>query len=285
MDTERASQEYRNAAILKFVERSTFFLVPGKQSDPVASGSSAVPVLTPAGHVALVTAWHVARGAQDTPHRLGGPSCGLGVQDVVRGILPGPARLRGGDAPAGCEESVDVALVLLSEAAQLAVRDSAVNLDAIALDDEIDPDNDLVVLSGYPFHWSEAPTRAPTSRRFSHMFYLTRSRGKDACGRLLLEWGAATVRPLGTPAPTAVSSEQPQNIGVPGGISGGAVWRFRRAQNDGLWSPASDGQIIGVPMAWDTVNTEIAESCCLWRDWLVESVTKIDEHYASGRGT
>lgn len=279
MDSEQAKQDHARAAIGEFVQRPAVFLVPGSSTDAPTTVASGVALRTPGGVVTVLTAWHVAKDAQDTAHRLGYRGCDPGLNDVVRGIIPGPAR-----EVTGCEETVDVALLLVSDDAQRVLRSMAVVMANIASDDDVDDDKDVVVLSGYPFYLSGTLDGSPKSRGYSHIHYITGVRHRDDCGRLHVSWDEAVVQPGDeVPPHVAVKPGEVFRLGHPGGISGGAVWRFRGAKKEQpIWAPSSDGQIIGVPMAWDGVNTEIAESCCLWRDWLLESVTKIDEHHAVG---
>lgn len=286
MDAEEAKQDHARTAIGEFVQRPAVFLVPGASTDAPTAVASGVALLTPGDIVTVLTAWHVAKDAQNTPHRLGYRGCDPGLNDVVRGIIPGPARERRPEVT-GCEEGVDVALVLVSDDAQRVLRSMAITIENIASDDDVDDNKDVVVLSGYPFYLSGALDSSPKSRGYSHIHHITGVRHRDDCGRLHLSWDDAVVRP-GDEVPPHVDVKPGEvfRLGHPGGISGGAVWRFRGAKKEQpIWAPSSDGQIIGVPMAWDKVSTEIAESCCLWRDWLLESVAKVDERYATGGST
>ena len=126
MDWEQAKQDHARAAIADFVQRPAVFLVPGGAKDPLTEVASGIALLTPGGTVTVLTAWHVAKDAQDAPHRLGYKGCDPGLNDVVRGIIPGPRRELAAGVT-GCEELVDVALLLLSTEAQRVLRSMAVS--------------------------------------------------------------------------------------------------------------------------------------------------------------
>lgn len=284
-DDEEVKQRHARAAISEFVQRAAVYLVPGTDTDAPSEVGSGIAVLTPQGNVTVLTAWHIAKDMESTPHRLGYQATDRGVNDVVRGVIRAPRRSTIAGT-ASCEEDVDVALVLLSNEAQGVLASLAISTDNIATDDVVDPERDVVVLSGYPFYLSGNPPNEPKSRFFSHIHYTTGVHGRDGCGRLLVAWDEAVVEPGDAlPPQVRITPGEIFKLGHPGGISGGAVWRFRGSKKgELLWSATTDGQVIGVPVSWDKTNTEFAESCCLWREWLVESLVKADEQYSLPSG-
>jgi hypothetical protein len=64
----------------------------------------------------------------------------------------------------------------------------------------------------------------------------------------------------------------------PHGISGGALWRFRRSKLEELWPPPSTGALIGVPVSFAReTSTEFVESSSKWRAWFLDTLKVIDQ--------
>jgi len=88
----------------------------------------------------------------------------------------------------------------------------------------------------------------------------------DERGRLRIAWDERVL-----PGGGVIKMPNPE------GISGGAVWRFRRPARDALWSPSSIGRIIGVPVSYaERTHTEFAEPVDKWRMWFLRTLVDID---------
>jgi hypothetical protein len=265
-------QQAARDAIASFVQRPAVFLVPGSKIDAPVQVGSGIAIRTAAGRITVLTAWHVAEATIDTPHRLGYFGCDRGINDAVRGVVPGPARDRG----SVCEEQIDVGLVLLSSEAERILSNLAITFDQIGDDAEVAA-TDVVIMAGYPFYLSFVPSSEPLSRFFAHICYTTGVEGIDIRGRLRIRWDEAITRSCDpTPPHLDVVPGKVFKLGHPGGTSGGAVWRFRGSKKGQLWSPTTDGKVIGVPVAWDTDCIEFAESCVSWRSWLRDALGEVD---------
>ncbi len=162
------------------------------------------------------------------------------------------------------EKPVDVAVVTLRTNLHSRLRPLAAGIEAIASNDETDAD-DVVILAGFPTFLSFPSASDARMHLFATITYITGVSGKDEYGRLKVQWNSAIPYEGGPRLPHLdVQPGKVMQLGSPGGISGGAVWRVRAPGAGKLWSPSSHAKLIGVPVAWDRRETEYAESVSAW---------------------
>ncbi len=244
-------------AVADKVGGSLCFLLPGRRGEIPESAGSGVLIRTRRDHLVVLTAKHVAEDAASQEIRLGYIQCGNTLSDFVRGMELHP------------DPAVDVGLLGVKPSYELILRSLAESIDDVAEDDRVIVEGDWLVLTGFP---AEFIKKQRFEYGFTSVCYTTglTDPPRDESGRFRIEW-SERVTPFGAvPMPH------------PGGISGGALWRFRPVRSDDeLWSPTSRGRLIGIPCSWDCVRTQFAEPTSRWRDWFLEKIEVLDEHLSS----
>ena len=117
-DLNKAARE----AIGDFVARSLVAFVPGDRGEPTSVFRGTL-LVTPAGHIVVLTAKHCVQEVIDGAIRLLWYQCSQAIAGVSGGVARYP------------EADVDVALFALWPDAENTVRRLALQLDAVASDD------------------------------------------------------------------------------------------------------------------------------------------------------
>ncbi len=227
----------------RFVLRSTVYV--GYEADGQFEHGSGTLVATRAGAVALLTAGHVIRDsvAHSYDRRL-----------VVGGHLAWDgekaAAVEINRVGIHCKENVDIAVVLLPTwpdlqkgLAPLAVPRSMI-AEARAVSDE-----QFAVICGFPRQFSRP------GRILGATAYATKFKGADSSA-MSFHWDKALNR-----------SRDLVNLRAGYGVSGGAVWSFRRAIKGEPWTPHTSGSLIGVAHQRTDGQAQLAIPSCNWRAW------------------
>jgi len=266
MSYDAEKQEFARKACSEFCVRTAVLLVPRNDLSGVGSG---ILLRTDQGVPFLLTARHVVEDAEWRPLKLLVPGLGgVEVQDAGTEVQFAPGRTQ--------EKPVDVAIVTLRDDLHDRLRLLAAGIESIATDDAAEPD-DVVILCGFPTYLSFRSPADVRKHLFATITHITGVTGKDEHGRLKVEWNNA-IPHEGSPSfpHLDVQPGKLMQLGSPGGISGGAVWRVRGFRADALWAPSSDAKLIGVPVAWDRRETEYAESVNAWGPWVLETARFLD---------
>jgi hypothetical protein len=162
---------------------------------------------------------------------------------------------------------VDVALVALRADVHDRLRPLAAGVERVAADDTVGCD-DVLFLCGFPAHLSFPAS--PTMHKFTTISYSTGITGKDKHGRLEVYWkDSIPYDDAKVPPHVDMPAGKVSKLGPPRGVSGGGLWRVQGSKKgDLIWSPSSHASLVGVPVAWDTRQTEYAESVNDWGAWL-----------------
>jgi hypothetical protein len=251
MPLDNLNREARTA-ISDYVAQPLVAFVPGARGEP-ADVSSGTLFRTPGGNIVVLTAKHCVDDVIQGPVRL----CWYGRNDSVSGTAA--AVVKHPDA------SVDVAMFALWPDAVRVVRALALTEDGLAGDDDVDPKSDALIVAGVP---AELLVRDGNFRGLWAVNYGTNvaDPARDATGRLRVLWTE-----METPTGNV---EMPR----PHGISGGALWRFRGRDAKGVWSPATTGRFIGVPVSWmERDQVEFVEPVTKWREWVRQTMVDMDE--------
>jgi hypothetical protein len=77
------------------------------------------------------------------------------------------------------------------------------------------------------------------------------------------------------------------DLAHPGGISGGALWRFRKVPKTEVWDPSKLARLIGVASTYlkPPDSIEFCPSVATWGDWFRETVAKIDADSATSNAS
>jgi hypothetical protein len=266
MFTPAEREQFARQACKDFVARTTVLVAPGHDLTVVGSG---VLLRTERGRPFLLTARHLLERAGGwRPLRLAVPGLGgADLGDVGESAFMGPAR---------DPDPVDVAVVTFRETYEARLRPLTAGIDAVGEDDLTDA-SDVVFLVGFPNYLGFRSEADPRVHLVSTLTYFTGVKGRDRHGRLEVAWGQAIPD---ADAPTyphlKVQAGHSMQLGSPGGVSGGALWRVRGSTAGNLWSPSSHAKLIGVPVAWNQRDTEYAESVVAWGSWLRETALVLD---------
>lgn len=251
-DIKRNARSAMNA----FVERSGVFILPGSGRDKPEHVGSGVVLRSDAGVHVVLTAAHVASDAKTRAHRLGYIDGEDVLQDFVAGVV--------------VHDDRDVGLLVIKPDLGNVVAPFAITIQEIAEDDVVE-DRHSLLLTGFPAALVGNRVVNPKVIEFGfrQLAYGTGlgEPARDDRGRLRIAW---TERD--TP-------DGPTKMFPPGGISGGALWRFTAVPDSEIWAPAK-GRIIGIASTWDSESTEFAEPVTAWREWLVEKLRGVDEDFA-----
>lgn len=246
------AQREMEAAMYQFAAQRLVYLIPGTATEKPAFVSSGTPIETAGGNVLVLTARHCARDAVDRQMRVGYHRAERTVDDGVFGVVHHP------------DSSIDVSVLVLHRAARDIVRPLAIDLNLVAAD-EVSPSTDPLMLAGFP-----AALVKHHGKNWFGMGSITYGTGLatpafDETGRYRVDWSGA------------VTSDGVVQLPHPKGISGGALWRFRPAAPDALWSALGSGRLVGIPVAWkEAERVELAEPAAKWRAWLLETAAMVD---------
>ncbi|MGO9828527.1 MAG: hypothetical protein ACLPJH_00175 [Myxococcaceae bacterium] len=267
MSVESELQQFARRAYKDFAAQVTVLLAPG--NDPKNDIGTGILFRTVGGRPFLLSARHVlVREGGWKPLRMMVPGLGsTELFDVGEESFKGPYREG---------EDVDVAVVTLRDEFHARLFPLAATLDAVAEDDVTQP-TDVVFLAGFPTYL--AFPSATDSRKYlvSTLTYITGVKGRDRLGRLEVEWSAATPDPDTPPYPHLdVQPGVQMKLGSPNGISGGGLWRLGGVAAGALWAPATHAKLIGVAVAWNSIDIEYVESVRAWGAWLRDVARRID---------
>ncbi len=250
MDTAIKTESER--AWIELAIRGTAFVVPeGPLAEPARSVGSATILRSPAGHVFLLTARHIAEDFRRGQIWFGYWGCSNAVKTGIAVALVPP------------DEDVDVAVLLLRYKDQRVLETLARSSTEVSQDATV-ANGDYLAISGYPstlVHLDRA-----LGQGFTSLFYncMVDAPMNDDVGRLRVAWGKYDEQLFGQAPPP------------PPGMSGGALWR-RRDPTDLIWSPATAISLVGIQSAWiQDRKVAFVEPTSRWFGWYADSVGRLD---------
>lgn len=218
------------------------------------------------GRVALLTAKHTFDEIEP-PHpfqvgvlEYGQPPLADAIESIVR--FPGEC---------------DVAIAWLQPVAAEKLRHRACPHDCIPLGGVSPVPGDGILLSGFPLKLGLAAVPPPGEtvayQFMGNILYGTEYRGLYEDGKQMFEWSeAVTSREPGLMAAHGIKKGEVFELPHPGGISGGAAWKFERLPGE-VWSPGKSARLIGVPCSWIEIRSvQLAEPADRWVPWLREQL-------------
>ena len=252
METER--EIYAQDAINEFVQHSCAFLIPGSTHRTATDVGSGVIIHTEKGHLAVLTAKHIAEEAERQEYRLGFFQCSNPISDFVKGILL-------------CPDDVDVGILIIKNTLSSQIQHLAINHKFVPVEDYEILAQDNLVLNGFPAEISKYDQNR-SEQEFTVLTYwcTPESVSSNGKGRYRLDWKDANVW----------RDDRVFDLPSPKGMSGGPLWRFREPVSTSLWSTQKTGKIIGIQSAWDRKNTAIIEPVEKWSNWFYECIAMID---------
>ncbi len=248
---------YAQDAINEFVQHSCAFLIPGSTHSVATGVGSGVIIHTEKGHLAVLTAKHIAEETKRHEYRLGFFQCSHPLSDFVAGILL-------------CPDDVDVGILIVKNTLSLQIKHLAVNHKVVPVEDYGILAQDNLVLNGFPAEISRYDQNR-SEQGFAIITYwcAPESVSSNGNGRYRLDWKDANVW----------RADRTFDLPSPKGMSGGPFWLFRKPVPTSLWSAQKTGKIIGIQSAWDRKNTAIIEPVKKWSNWFHESIATIDQSF------
>lgn len=253
--SEREEQGWH--AINDFVAQSCVFILPGGEPPPAPEVGSGTLLTTPNRGIVVLTAKHVAMDARRYQHSLGYFKCEDVMPDFVAGIVPHP-------------EDVDVALLVVRQELVASLIPLAATPSSI-LDSHFELFNDdALVLNGFPYQASYFRSD-PCEQGFKVLTYRCHEGPppRDTRGRYRIPWHDIP----------GSGADVDLNRLSPGGMSGGPLWRFRKAPPTSVWSAGRIGVVVGVQSAWDEGDTLFVEPVEKWGTWFHDAIAQVDGHF------
>ena len=137
--TKSIQEFHAQNAINEYIQKSCVFLMPGVEGQKASGVGSGIIISTKENNLVILTADHIAKPARDHQYRLGYFWCSNPISNFVDGIIPS-------------QSDIDVALLILKDEHKPSLERFAIKFGCIPTDDlEVD-DEDVLILSGYPFH-------------------------------------------------------------------------------------------------------------------------------------
>lgn len=231
-------------------------------------------VRTPTGRILVLTAWHCVEDLPKRKYSLGFTDERSGIWDPFEDVIRGP-------------EPCDVALATLHSESENALKDSpaVIEADMIATpDDDGVGEQDWCVLGGFPSlfvrehvdHGAKVITQMPGAITYAGCTATNR----DQRGRYAVTWTeeaeVASIHP-DVARQDDIRAGDTNKMPHPAGMSGGPLWRFRRASAPtGVWMPDKRLKIIGVAVSFlESKRIEFVESVSAWGEWFHAQVADI----------
>jgi hypothetical protein len=233
---------------------SEITVVVNPRGSPANLGSG-ILIYRDAGSAFVLTAAHVVEG-NALPINIGVAALGPKnrIRDAVAAIHFAPP-VNGRD--------IDVAVLLLTDAAKAQVAKFGAPYRVVGPGPDLEDDDFIVDETG----------RGQLDVDVVQLFYETTYKGRDGSGRICVAWGEAIVSAATTTAtrPGWVPDKLVK-LGSPVGISGAGLWRFNKARGDEIWSPRTHGQLLGVAVAWNSIDTQYCDETEQFAGWLATLV-------------
>lgn len=260
-------------AASNFVLGSLVFIAEETEERRALGVSTGVVVRSPNGHAAVLTAKHVTEdAARDSKFGVGYAGAPKTHDDALYAKFLAPA-------------PIDVALIVLTDEAQLGLRDRAIDLATIAEEPtELVGDKHWYVVAGYPLALMRRTLdhqRKTVMQDFGSVTYNCGFVREDGA-RLIFDWDEGIVNdaPPGVDSPPSIGTME--KLPDAPGMSGGPLWRFLPERSDRVWSPGTTGKLVGIQSAWFPKDREIiVEPAPRWRSWLEGALREMDDHLAS----
>jgi len=269
-------QTWAREAYSTFIHQSTALLLPrGEQSlDEAGTG---LLLLTANGTPFVLTARHLVEELGDgATAAIMSPNLGdVRISTIGEHVFLGPTR-RGN--PDDEHVNVDVAAIALSRATR--ERLAGIPGASVAAD-STQGEADLIAIAGFPGRYTKVDVVHAQRTVYvgvTPLLYVTGINGRDQHGRLEVEWERGTsIWGLPEDSRFEVGPDRTFQLCSPHGVSGGGVWRIRgpRHKTEGLWSPSTHCELIGIASAV-LGRVEFAEPIELWADWLGTVQRNID---------
>jgi hypothetical protein len=272
MESVHAREEHGLDALHSFVTSALVFIVDGlptSNKHGVGHGSGTL-LRTPGGLPIVLTAAHVLQEPPTDGFCVGGlppkTTQHTAVADAIghRWFHP----------------TADVAIALLSDEAAAAFGHHAPPTTVVAAEDDHEIDEkSQTILCGYPtaYKFNDIDhARRLVLQNYSWISYLTIVNGMDEQGRYEVCWDTGIVIDKEGRHPLVEATTEAVPMKHPGGISGGALWRFRSAAKGEVWVPIKLGKLVGVQSSWDKDHTAFAESVRTWGAWFRTVVSELD---------
>jgi hypothetical protein len=263
--TIQEKNDYARRACADFAWRVTVALSP--RHDPASSFGTGILLQNDCGVPFLLTARHLLDDGAWQPIKTLVQGMDRELRDIGDAVYFAPG-LRG-------DERIDVAVVRLRPQFHDLLRPGAAGLEVLADDASVAP-TDTVFLTGYPRFLAFPDPGRPRDFFVPSIFYVTTVEGFTENGLLKVYWRDAEMGFDAPPFPHLdVQPGKVMRLGDAKGISGGGLWRVRVPGPDKVWSPSSHAKLIGIAVAWNTVDTEFAESASGWAGWVRDVASRL----------
>ena len=250
-------ERFARNAVEEFVQYSCVFLSSGADGTAAIENGSGIVIRTKGGNYCVLTAKHIAEEAVRNQYRIGFYKALNLIPDFVAAVVPFL-----GD--------VDVGLLVVKNQLALPFEKLAVTQDVIPIVGQTDiASEDSLIVNGYPFQTIRFNIEEGLQAfELLTYWFVPENITHDDDGRYRLEWKDAVGR-----------NNDEFDLPVPGGMSGGPLWRFRKPESRSVWAVGEIARIVAIQSAWDRKETLFLEPVEKWSRWFHESCASIDKRF------